>query len=466
VDINEFYTKVAESLDLVIKDGYLMVKSGDDLKQLTAGGVPFVLPTRDNITTMLDTDATGNVVTVKHLFNPLDETVVRGDSATLSKLKTLVGVKLANKVAVMGSLLLTVAATPELQAKTGVLINKFLMRLGEAKNPGVKDVVDAKTIDAWNNLYTASFEPRSSSMIKVYVKKGGKIGSVKCNRVTTIKSGVYEELRKLNKNEKLNGVRLRNKDIVVFKILLEYMLEGVTEKGTIMYGSNDPTAPGFITLMSAYLTHATKIQMMVKGVKGVDTEWEDVVRSNIAITLDDLKDVSVYDGEVAKIPRENDVARGKLSGNLGEGSRPVLQEVTDATPPAPVQQQPVQQQGSGSASAIKRALYGNVAGINTPAIQRVQPQRPAYPQQQPQMYPPQQVQQPVQQLMYTQQQPPMQQPVQQRPMYPQQQQPMQQPVYPPQVQPNMSIGAGLDVSATGATMNVGTQQPMASPWLR
>jgi len=469
MDINEFYTKVAESLDLVVQDDYLMVPTGDDLKQLTVGGVPMVIPTRDSISSMLDKDAAGNIVTVKHLFNPLDETVVRGDSVTLTKLKTLVSVKLANKVAVMGSLLLTVGSNPEHQSKTGVLINKFLMRLGEAKNPGVKDAVDAKTIDAWNNLYSASFEPRMSALLKVYVKKGGKIGSAKYNRVTTIKSSIYEELCKLNKNEKLNGVRLRNKDITVFKILIEYLLEGITTNGTIMYGSNDPTAPGFVTIMSAYLTHANKIQMLVKGVKGVDPEWEDAASSALTITLNDLKDVSVFDAALSKIPRENDVARGKLAGDCGVATRPAMQELTDTSPAPVATAQPAS--GSATNNAIKKALYGGVPGINTASIRRVQPQQPMqqmqYPQQQ-QQYPQQQLMQPVQHMpaMGLQGQYPPQ--PQQRPTYPQPQQqqyPQQQGGFIQQQQP-VNIGAGLEVGMNGTAMNTGYQQPLNNPWQR
>ena len=384
MDINEFYTNILKSLDVTVQDGFLMIDDGDKLVNYTHNGLPIVLPTKQHVSSLLDKDDEGNIITVKHVFNPLDETVIKGDSISLTKLKDLVSVRLPNRLYIAGALLLSVAENKAHQSKTGMMINQFLVRLTEAMNPGITKIVDSKTIDKWTSIMDASFKSGNTKAVKVMLKKGGKIGSVKYNRVTTFKFPLYEELCKLEKNGRINGVVLRNKDITVFKIIYEYLIEGINERGIVNQGSNDNESPGFISLMSLYLTHMSKIQEVISGISGVDPELEDMGAIELPITVGDLKDLSAYKRELAKIPSEGDVARTKLSNvkavstaqQLNSG--PVHQLPAGLPDNAPVNQVN-ESTGDPTADAVRRALYGNTSGVATPMVDTMAAQPPMTP---------------------------------------------------------------------------------------
>jgi len=439
MDINEFYERVLSSLDVEVSKGYLMINDGDRLVNYTDDGVPLVLPTKNHIRTMLDEDADGEIIVTKKLYNPLDETIIKGDSLSLSKTKSLVTTRLNNKFTVLGSLLLTMASDSKFQTKSTMLLNQFLVRLQEAMNPGIKKIVDANTISKWLKIYDNSFEAGSHPMFKVYVKKGGRIGSKRYNRVTTFKSPVYEELLGMSKGGRINGVTLRNKDITIFKIIFEYLIENINSKGIVTIGSNDKECPGFISLYTLYNKVMTKFAAVRGDIDGVDSELEDGCVITLTVDSDELTNLGIYKRALASIPTESDLVKTKLGAPT---NAPVMQE-----PVREMQVDPNAGSTDSTADAIRTALYGNVSGVANPPMQ-MQPQMPVQYQQQP-------TQPMMQQPMYPQQQMPMQMPVQQ-PVYqnPQQQQPM----YPQQQMQPVSIGAVGEVRAFGNGMQ--QQQPM------
>jgi len=413
VDINEFYTRVLTSLDVEVVDDYLMIKDNDALINYSAGGVPLVLPTKKNISSMLDEDEDGKIITVKQLFNPLDETVIKGDSTSLTKLKKLVEIRLGNKTLIIGSLLLSIAENTAHQSKTSMLINQFLVRLTEAKNPGMSKVVDAATNDKWCKLYNNSFIAGNDKFLTVFVKKGGKLGTTKYHRVTTMKFPIYEALCKLEKGGRINGVTLRNKDVKVFKILFEYLIEGINERGIVSVGSNDKESPGFISLFGKYLSVMGKIQTVLSGINGVDAEWEDTGCVTLLVEPSELTELGNYKRELLRIPREGDVIKTKLVNRGPVIASPSVNQDAVVQRPIPDTEEVI----DPTTSAIRAALYGNTTGINTP------------------MLPQQQMQQPV------------------------------QPQMPPYIQQPVSIGAVGTTNAYGGTPQQ-PQQPQQSPWGR
>lgn len=422
MDINEFYERVLTSLDVDVSKGHLMISDGDRMINYTDNGIPLVLPTREHIRTLLDEDADGEIITTKKLYNPLDETIIKGDSLSLVKTRSLVKQRLSNKFVVLGSLLLTMATDVKFQTKSTMLLNQFLVRLKEAMNPGIKNIVDANTLSKWLKIYTNSFMPEYHDMFKVYVKKGGRLSGKRYNRVTTIKSPVYEELLTLDKRGKINGVSLRNKDITIFKILFEYLIESINDKGIVTIGSNDKECPGFISLYTLYIRIMTKLKAVRDDINGVDTELEDGCDIILPVDADELTRLSIYKRELAKIPTESDMLKTKL----GASTESIVMQQPQAVPQATVA--PVSaSSGNDTTDAIRAALYGNVSGVTAPPVQMVQP---PMQYQQPMQYPQQPMMQP--------QQPPMQYP---QPM-------MQQPV---------SIGAVGQVGAFGNGMQ--SQQP-------
>jgi len=435
-NVNTFYERVLKSLDVELEDSYLMIADGDKQVNYMHAGLPMVLPTADHCGSLLDTDESGKIITVKHLFNPMDETIIKGDSASLSTLKKLVSVRLSNRLTVVGTLLLKVAEEPAHQSKTTMLVNQFLVRTNEAMNPGIKKIVDDNTIDKWHRLYESSLEVNNTKFFKVFVKKGGKIGTTKYNRVSTFKFPMYEELLKLERGGKINGVALRNKDVTIFKILFEYFIEGINDKGIITIGSNDKESPAFISLMQLYLEVMTKIQKVLTGIKGVDPEWEDAGYIDIQLDTNELTGLNRYARDLARLPSESSAIKAKLANDINLPAANAGLVNTGGMP-----QQPVTMPANTdtTADAIHAALYGGVTGVNVPVMQQ----------------PPMQYQQPVQ----------YQQPGQ---MYPQQPGYPQQPMQPPMTGVNMpmqqqvSIGAYGDTGAFGSGVNQPPQHPMVN----
>lgn len=389
-DIINLYERVLKSYGIVNEDGYLMVSDGDKSTVLKAGGLPMVLPTNKHISSLLDEDEDGKIIRIKQLFHPLDETVIKGDSVTMTKLKKLTEVRLANRITLVGSLLLSIAENKAHQTKTSMLINQFLVRLNEAKNPGVKDVVDNKTIEKWIKLYDNSFDAGATRFITVYSKKGGKLGTTKYNRVATIKSPLYEKLLSVEKNGKINGVSLRNKDITIFKILFEYIMEDINDHGIVTVGSNDNESPGFISLFGLYLKIMGKAQEVLKSIKNVNAEWEDSAYIELAVSPSELDELNIYKRAVSKIPREGDVIKTKLSNQGPSITGPSLNDPEDEVVPEYTEQRPSHQmpkpihaepEMDPTTHAINKALYGDLTGIRTPVFSNpIDAQRPAQPQ--------------------------------------------------------------------------------------
>jgi len=441
MSVIDFYTRVLKSLDVNVVDGYLRLHDGDKEVNFSANGTPLVLPVKEHLSTLLEDDGSGNITQVKRIYNPLDETVIKGDSVSLTKTKLLTQTRLASRICLVGSLLLKVAAEPKHQSKTTMLVNQFLGRLGEVGGRNITKLVDDDMINKWSRLYTKSLDSGAVKLLTVHLKKGGKIGTTRYNRVATFKSAVYVELNKIEKTGKINGVGLRGKDVKVFKILIEYLCEGISDRGVVNRGSNDNESPGFISLYTLYLEVMGKIQKALSGIEGVDPEMEDGARLELGVDVSELATLHEYARELAGFPREGDVVKTKLTN--------------DATSPTVAATQPAKAE---SVDAVHKVLYGGMSGVLTPPMQQA-PQAPA----------------PIQQPQQPQQQPYQPYPAAPAPMYNQAPAPM--PGYMPQAPmpgygqfpaPNgpqpyrPTIGAMLSTDPNGGGATVG--QPMGRRW--
>jgi len=366
MELINFYKRVLETLGLkVTEDNFVTIPKADKDVPLKENSTPIVLPTKEHVETLLDKDETGNIVPVKFLYNPIDETVLKGDSVSLKKTKIAAVNTLTGSLGGTARLLLEVASNDKLQTRTPMVVNDFLKRLSEAKNPGIKKIVDDATLEKWEKIFTSSFEPGMTRLIKVFVKKGGVLDGIKYNRTATFKFPVYEELVTMEKDNKLNGVTLRNKDITVFKILFEYLVPELDSSAKVAYGSNDTTAPGFVSLFKLYLKIMTHIQQVLKALEGVYKEWEALAFVSIAVNEAELSELSVFARELLKIPSELDITRKKMVN--AAPTPPLTQNTANTVPGDSVQVEQSTEYEDPSTAAIRKALYGSgVPGIAQP----------------------------------------------------------------------------------------------------
>lgn len=305
----EFYENVIESLGLTQKDGFIYVKDSkgtliplmDDKKQL-------VLPTPEQLGNFLEEDDDGNINVVRIPYNPLNEDSVKGDSISLKKTKLIIEQRIGYNLAYVGELLLRLAANKELQKKTNMEINKFLATINAAKGQNVKEAVDNLTIDNWTSIFKNSLR-KSKSMASIYLKKAGiDSNGDKYHRLAVMDSPIYEELLKATKDTPILDVKLRNKDIIVFKALMDYLLPGRNSEDCIEVGSNDPESPAFIALYTLYINMCTRTNRLIELLKHVSADAEDT-KTELPITKEDLMSLAIFKKELLKIPNENELVR-------------------------------------------------------------------------------------------------------------------------------------------------------------
>ena len=305
----EFYENVIESLGLTQKDGFIYVKDSkgtliplmDDKKQL-------VLPTPDQLGNFLEEDDDGNISVVRIPYNPLNEDSVKGDSISLKKTKLIVEQRIGYNLAYVGELLLRLAANKELQKKTNIEINKFLAAINAAKGQNVKEAVDNLTIDNWTNIFKNSLR-KSKSMISIYLKKAGiSSDGEKYHRLAVMDSPIYEEILKATKDVPVLDVKLRNKDIIVFKALMDYLLPNRNSENCIEVGSNDLESPAFVALYTLYINMCTRTNRLIDLLKHVSADAIDT-KTKLPITTDDLLSLAIFKKELLKIPNENELVR-------------------------------------------------------------------------------------------------------------------------------------------------------------
>ena len=432
----DFYKRVVHSLGLhVSKDNYIQVEINGNKSMLTDNGIPLVLPTKEHIDSSVDKDENGDLKLVKLPYNPLNEDVIKGDSISLKKTKTIIERKIAHSFAAVGELLLTLTEDPKLQKDTDLELNKFLSSLNNAEVGKIKALVDDKSIDLWGKIYSRSLEiDPSNGFTKMYLKKKGRYGGEIYNRLAVMSLPIYEQLVEATRDTPIFGITLRKKDIGVFKIIHEYVFKDMDENQTITIGSKDPESPGFVALFKLYIKVANRLNKILKSLEFVNKELVHEATFRVDLTLKELDNLDVYKSELVLLPSELELNRQKavaassvmqqqaIPANTNTNQSIIQQQAMAnpqqqvmvnpqqqvmANPQQPVQQQMVQQpmqqpvqqpvqqtNETNSASIVHKLLYGNT--------------------QQPQVIPQYGAVQPPQPMM---QQPMVQQPMVQQPMY-------------------------------------------------
>lgn len=321
----DFYKRVLESVGFyVTNDGYIFLGNEEEKETYTVNGLPFVVPTEEHIKNLFGIDENGKVTNTRYLFNPLNETVLKGDSISLSRLKLVIERRLALTINVAGVLLLTVANNKELQNKLPTKINKFLSSIMSAKNANIKELVDPDVIKNWDTIFTKSLKTEKH-LISIYLKKSGVYENVKYNRLAVVSSPLLDMLESATTDTQIFGMKLRNKEIKIYTILLKYLLD-VDKNNTINFGSNDGETPGFISLFTAYVNIYNKLEYFIKELSHVDKSEAVKGLYDIKVDLKEFDNLLQYKSEVIAIPNET-LPQSKIN----HANKDVLNEVKNTS---------------------------------------------------------------------------------------------------------------------------------------
>lgn len=391
----EFYRKVIENVGLHISSNDMVIPNEDDTTPIIREGKPLALPTREHLNSVYEKDDDGNLIVTKTLFNPLAEDIVKGDTSSLKAIKDFVESRLGFTIAGVGELLLMLAANKDLQGKTSLKINKFLSSITEAQNTGIKKLVDDKTIENWQKLFSNSIDT-TTPFISIFLKKKSKYKGVEYNRLAVLNSGVYDELINADKDPTVLNVKLRNKDVTIFKLIFKYLLEDLDDNSTVVLGSNDQDSPAFISLFKLYLNIMDRCQSILKDLEGIDEELYDDLRIKYLLDSSILDNISVFKQELIQLPNDNDINRdmvqksrlqmptaqlntqGPAKTVVTPQAQPVYQQ---PNAPYPTEIQPLQQPAVSS-DPMSRVAFNNM--FAQPQV-AVQPQY--YPQPQSELIP-------------------------------------------------------------------------------
>lgn len=308
----DFYKLILASLGLEVKDDYIYIRgSKNELVPLMAEQKQLVLPTRAQLNSLIEEDEDGEFKVTKLPYNPLNEDVVKGDTQSLKKTKLIVERQIGHAIAITGELLLTLATSAAFQKKTNMELNKFLSSITVAKNQNIKHLVDETSIAKWGEMYANSLT-KQKGMISIYLKKSGMSNGEKFNRLAVLNSPVYDDLLEADKDTPVYDVKLRNKDLTIFKLLFEFLLPDMNSNHCIEIGSNDNETPAFIALYKTYIRVITRTNRLLKLLSHVDKKSVDAATKPLEITEDDLTSLGMFKQELVLIPNENDLSRSTV----------------------------------------------------------------------------------------------------------------------------------------------------------
>lgn len=380
----EFYEDIIQSLGLhTTDDGYIYAGTPENKQLINENGKFLVIPTKKHIDTLY-VHQDGKIEVSKVLYNPLREDTLKGNSVSFNKTKRFIETRLSHSLYIAGEMLLTLAHNPDLQKKSSFEINKFLSGLNAANNTGIKELVDEKSIANWATIYKKIVNS-DNNMVTVFSKKRGQYDGVIYNRTTVLRCDLYTDLLEANNTTPVFDVKLRNKELTILKLMLEFLLPGIEEKpNTIVVGSNDPDAPAFTSLFTLYVRIANRLNKVIKDLKKVSEEMYDSGYIDIKVTEDEISTASIYKADVILIPDETDSNRkikaeeNKLSGGMVNTPTQPTAFVNPAAIPVVPQNQPLVPQHQTQMKAmdpVDRILYES--GNYTPvAIRSEQPQIP------------------------------------------------------------------------------------------
>ena len=400
--ILDFYTKTLTSVGLAVNDeGFVGVMTDDKFTPLTRTGKCMVLPTTDHLDTLYST-VDGETVVTKELFNPLVENAIKNTTPSIDVLKDAVAHVLGFGVIGAGKLMLLAGASQKSQTGSDYKVVEFLAKCSDAKKNGVKKAIDNTSVRTWIALNNTA-----DSVPTIFLKKSGKIGDKKFNRVATIKFSLYNELMNIGEDNVIRGITLRKKDVIVFKLLFEELMP-LNKDGILTLGSNCGTVPAFDSLMRAYLAVGKPIFKLFKSLKKLDPEIFDDFYVNISITDKDLDNANKLhviakgypdtDTKVVKAkPLANPTPTVNNSGVLQNNTTAPQRRFGVPADKQPVAQEPVAQHTPPPLTFGMPANVGNRATNSQQPANAGQTNMPPYPgnnsmltttQQQQQMSPP------------------------------------------------------------------------------
>lgn len=306
----EFYSKCVTSLGLKVGAGDVISVDG---VELIIENKPLVLPTEENIKTLVAKNDDGTVSITKMLFNPLVENTLKGDGPSISKMTYVARVMIASSLANCGKLLLILAKNKENQKSTPVFINEFLGKLG-------KEAIDDRSIENWMKCC----EKAGQLCVTINSKKLGTWNDTKFIRLNSLTYSILDELRN-NKEHVVHGHKIRARDREVFIALCELFLPdaeivGEDKTNILYYGTNDKISPSFVALFGLLNKVCSIITKVKKALIGLEESLSDEILDWELTNDEIILAPTNYKVVVETIPSDMDIINSISKDNASKES--------------------------------------------------------------------------------------------------------------------------------------------------
>jgi len=239
VKLIDLYQQYLESLGVKADEqGFLTFHYFGLQHPLAVSGKPIALPNQ----AILNRIGRGEEITA---FHPMSETINRGESPVLQELKKLIRLRISSAIVSVLTTLVDICADSNKHKKLSPSAHRVLSAMPEA---------DEKTVKVFESILK-EMEEDEKKMALIYLKRQGTHQGKKFSRLAVFKFPLYDEFEE--DSNTVFGIKLRKKDFAGIKALIEFVLPGIEDNGTIAVGSNHMLVPYLdcLTLLYTHLGH-------------------------------------------------------------------------------------------------------------------------------------------------------------------------------------------------------------------
>lgn len=324
--LTEIYTSILRFSGLDADDqGYISTVLDDKRDPAFINGLRMVLPH--------DHQLRGFNPKEKIIFHPLTENILRGESEVITKLKSVINIRLNFTIGIVAQSLLNLVASPELHHRMSPEQAELLTSITDCDDKTVMNFI-SQMVNGMKNAPDRIFS-------NIYLKRGGTFKGKRYSRVGVVSFPFFQQLAE----DKIDKIRVKDKE--TFKQLFEFMFPELNEPEEYNYGSDSNIAPYLEALMMAAALIASRLNDLLLIYKDFIDDADKVMFDSEWI--DYIKDLNALIPEIRKVPVQfgND---GVTTVSVDEPEKVEVSVPTAYQPvqqqqyPVAAQQQPIQQQ--------------------------------------------------------------------------------------------------------------------------
>ncbi len=291
----KFYEKILSAFDMRVEDGKIYV--GDQVKKI--GGLPLVMPTRENVAGMTTLGADNKYHQNVELFHPLRDVIDR-DNPSLRELKR--SMEIINNNYMYNLTILLVKLIETKPTDISLTLMQFLSTVVVSKQ--VKVIIDDKFIEFLTKNIT-SFLKGELRFIKTNIPRGIKVKGGKVNRALTLESPLQVALEDREKFKR--DYHLDNKHVEVLKAIVGYLV-GPWLKDNVITFSNHGSKAGPVVVLEGHLLLTEHLNKVGEELDDLDHERIEELHTNILYDMDELEnlvDIDTFLPEIGKVEHKS-----------------------------------------------------------------------------------------------------------------------------------------------------------------